>query len=78
MLDLEDTKLEDYFEECFAFIDQIRAKNEKVLVHWYFQLEINLKSNAGVSRSASIVIGYLMQDNLQSYDEAYHFVKGKR
>jgi protein-tyrosine phosphatase len=35
-------------------------------------------SNAGVSRSASIVIAYLMKNRNLTFDSAYKFVKEKR
>ncbi|XP_041866088.1 dual specificity protein phosphatase 19-like isoform X2 [Melanotaenia boesemani] len=65
ILDLPDTQITSYLEECSAFIDQARKQEGVVLVH----------CNAGVSRSASIVIGYLMLGEGLSFDDAYSQVK---
>jgi len=53
-----------YFHEAFEFID----KAEKVYVH----------CAAGVSRSSSMVIGYLMYTKGWKYLEAYEYVKKRR
>ena len=53
-----------YFGECLNFI----KGEEKVLVHCY----------AGSSRSASIVIAYLMWNKKMSFKEALNFVHNKR
>ncbi|XP_030604558.1 dual specificity protein phosphatase 19-like isoform X2 [Archocentrus centrarchus] len=68
ILDLPDTKITSYFEECSFFIDQAREQGGVVLVH----------CNAGVSRSSSIVIGYLMLREGLSFDDAYSQVKQAR
>ena len=52
------------FGDCFKFI----KGEEKVLVHCY----------AGSSRSASIVIAYLMWNKKMSFKEALNFVHNKR
>ncbi|KAF8791662.1 Dual specificity protein phosphatase 10 like protein [Argiope bruennichi] len=60
--------IKQYFGKAFAFIDEARKRNSAVLVH----------CQAGISRSATIAIGYLMyKDNLSSM-EAYEMVKSKR
>ena len=56
--------LSRFFEEAIEFIDQ----SEKVFVHCLM----------GRSRSASIVIAYLMRVNSWTYDEGFHFVQSKR
>uniref|UniRef100_A0AAZ1XV11 Dual specificity phosphatase 19b n=1 Tax=Oreochromis aureus TaxID=47969 RepID=A0AAZ1XV11_OREAU len=65
ILDLPETEITSYFEECSSFIDQTREQGGVLLVH----------CNAGVSRSSSIVIGYLMLREGLSFDDAYSQVK---
>ncbi|XP_068597819.1 dual specificity protein phosphatase 19-like [Brachionichthys hirsutus] len=65
ILDLPETDVTSYLEECSSFIDQARGQDGVVLVH----------CNAGVSRSSSIVIGYLMLKEELSFDDAYSQVK---
>jgi protein-tyrosine phosphatase len=47
---------------------RMKKQNRKVLVH----------CAAGVSRSASFVIAYIMKSRKIGFDEAYTFVKSKR
>lgn len=54
-----------HFNKMFAFIESARAG---VLVH----------CRAGVSRSATFVIGYVMWKFDVSFDEAYKYVRSKR
>jgi hypothetical protein len=58
------------FQSSFEFIeDALKQAENKVLVH----------CNQGVSRSASIVIGYLLKKRIfNTYNEAYNYVKAKR
>ncbi|KAM6916212.1 dual specificity protein phosphatase 19-like [Xenentodon cancila] len=65
ILDLPETQITSYLEECSSFIDQAQKQDGVVLVH----------CNAGVSRSSSIVIGYLMLREGLSFDDAYNQVK---
>ncbi|XP_072543446.1 dual specificity protein phosphatase 19b [Salminus brasiliensis] len=68
MLDLPETQLTSYFPQCFEFIDQAREQDGVVLVH----------CNAGVSRSASVAIGYLMARQKMPFEEAFDRVKSAR
>lgn len=66
-LDLEDIIEEDitrFFEVCYNFIQN----SGRVFIH----------CNAGVSRSPSIVISYIMKKNNVSFKEAYEYVKSCR
>ena len=53
-----------YFGKCFDFI----KGNEKILVHCM----------AGASRSATVVIAYVMWSQKVSFDDAYKMVREKR
>merc|ERR1712176_962905 len=58
----EANKLSAYFKSAQEFIDEaLETKTNRVLVH----------CNAGVSRSASIVIAYLMQSKQMSLCDAW-------
>ena len=56
--------LYQYFVECINFL----SGNENVLVHCLM----------GMSRSATIVIAYIMWKNKMSFEEALNFVQSKR
>lgn len=64
MEDDENENIIKYFGECLNFM----SCNENVLVHCV----------VGSSRSASIVIAYLMWKKKMKYEDAYSFVKEKR
>ena len=67
IISVEDDKnsnLLHYFKECIEFIDN----NGKIFVH----------CECGVSRSATIVIAYLMWKTHSTFDAAYRFVKKTR
>jgi len=57
-----------YLDQAIAFIDESRRKNVAVLVHCM----------AGISRSPSITIAYVMRDQKMTLNDAYNFVKSKR
>ncbi|KAH8274946.1 hypothetical protein KR018_001788 [Drosophila ironensis] len=68
-LDLPETDLMQYvLPVSIEFIEEAQRSRGCVLVH----------CNAGVSRSASVVIGYLMQRRDMCYEEAYNLVKSWR
>lgn len=66
-MDVDYYDMSKHFDRCFEFIDRNR-KSTNVLVHCW----------AGVSRSATIVIAYLMKKYDFSFDESHSFVKKKR
>jgi len=66
--DDKDEKISQYFFEVHNIINKALAENKNVIVH----------CAAGISRSSSLVIAYLMIENRWSYEEAYNYVKSKR
>eukprot|EP00798_Chlamydomonas_sp_ICE-L_P028894 gene28894-32087_t len=68
---LQDTPAEDILSilyDAFEFIDNATSQGGRVLVH----------CSQGVSRSATIVIGYLMWKTGATYDDAFATVKAAR
>jgi protein-tyrosine phosphatase len=70
IFDFENQNISLYFDEAFEFIDTaLSDENNSVLVH----------CNAGISRSASFVIAYLMKKKIcKNYKEAVSFTRQKR
>ena len=66
--DSPDQNILKYFKDAFDFINEAAITKGKIYIHCVM----------GISRSASIVIGYLMYMNKLSYNEAYMHVKSKR
>lgn len=67
-LDLPETNLNNIVHTCNDFINECRENNDRILVH----------CNAGVSRSATIVIAYLILKCDFNFNDAYALVKSKR
>lgn len=69
ILDRPTEDITQYFEDCFSFMDEATGCGGCVLVH----------CNAGISRSAAIVIAYLMKrGHSMSFQEAFDHVKSRR
>ena len=66
--DDKDEKISQYFFEVHNIINKALVENKNVIVH----------CAAGISRSSSLVIAYLMIENRWSYEEAYNYVRSKR
>lgn len=60
--------ISSFFNEAIEFIDSVRNKGGRVFVH----------CQAGISRSATICLAYLMRTNRVKLDEAFEFVKQRR
>lgn len=67
-LDLPETNISEILTKICPMIDSILKNNEKVLVH----------CNAGVSRSSTIIIGYLILYKNMNFNDAILRVKTKR
>lgn len=61
-------KLLPYFNDAFHFIDKVRESGGCVLVHCL----------AGISRSATVAIAYVMKHLRLPFEEAYMYVKSRR
>uniref|UniRef100_A0A8C0QJ32 Dual specificity phosphatase 2 n=1 Tax=Canis lupus familiaris TaxID=9615 RepID=A0A8C0QJ32_CANLF len=57
-----------WFQEAISFIDSVKNSGGRVLVH----------CQAGISRSATICLAYLIQSRRVRLDEAFDFVKQRR
>ncbi|CAN8000166.1 unnamed protein product, partial [Ixodes hexagonus] len=60
--------LKQFFEEAFAFLDEAHASGSRVLVHCH----------AGISRSPTITVAYLMRHLRLPLVDAYRYLKAKR
>jgi protein-tyrosine phosphatase len=63
-----DQDIRKYFDETNNFIDKVKEQNGKVFVH----------CQAGISRSPSIVIAYLMKKEKEQYQTVFNEVRAKR
>ncbi|KAL7752277.1 hypothetical protein RI367_002322 [Sorochytrium milnesiophthora] len=66
--DTPDEKIERMLGDAIGFIDQVRRANGRVYVH----------CKAGKSRSATIVLAYLIQHEHMSVEQAVAFLKERR
>ncbi|EDR22956.1 dual specificity protein phosphatase, putative [Entamoeba dispar SAW760] len=66
--DLASEAIDQYFTKCFEFMDSIIKGGGSILIHCH----------AGISRSSTILIAYLMYKKMWSYKEAVIFIKKKR
>lgn len=64
--DTEETDLLSRFQDCIDFIEAARQEEVKVLVH----------CNAGVSRSATVVMAFVMQKMQMDCPAAFRMIKG--
>ena len=60
--------LKPFFDESYEFIEEALTSGGKIVVH----------CEAGISRSGTIVVAYLMRKNNWSRDEALAFARTKR
>ena len=66
--DHESENIECIFYECIKFIDNVKEKGGRVLVHCI----------QGISRSVTLVLAYLIYKNKLTYDKAFNLVQSKR
>ena len=66
--DDETSNIYQHFRDCIAFISEVIANKETILVH----------CAAGVSRSASVVIAYIMYSQRIKLADAFNQVKDRR
>ena len=66
--DVCETNINEIFTEAFNFIEEVKNRKGKVLIH----------CQAGVSRSVTITTAYLMKTLCVGMDEALKVVKSKR
>ncbi|CAD8063819.1 unnamed protein product [Paramecium primaurelia] len=69
VLDLEEEPISDHFDEAYIFInDALSQQENKVLVH----------CAQGKSRSATIVLMFLMRNKQWTFDQTYEYVQKRR
>lgn len=66
--DSHEVDMLSYLPEAFQFIEDAKFRGEKVLVHCH----------AGMSRSVTVIIAYLMKYYSHTLDSAYEFVKQRK
>lgn len=67
-VDKPDCQIDKHFEEVSLSIQQEREKGGKIFVHCI----------AGISRSVTLILAYLMRYEKMNLKDAYNLVKGKR
>eukprot|EP00475_Leptophrys_vorax_P009342 TRINITY_DN16197_c0_g1_i1.p2 TRINITY_DN16197_c0_g1~~TRINITY_DN16197_c0_g1_i1.p2 ORF type:complete len:191 (+),score=69.51 TRINITY_DN16197_c0_g1_i1:1329-1901(+) len=68
LMDDEEFNIEPYFDDSYQFIDTALSKGEKILVH----------CSAGASRSATLVIAYLMKKYNLRLEPTLEYVQRQR
>ncbi|CAF1227137.1 unnamed protein product [Didymodactylos carnosus] len=68
LLDTPETNIRNVFARTNEFIQQAIDNNGRVLIH----------CNAGISRSSSIVLAYLLEIHRMKYEDAYELLKKAR
>ena len=68
LLDKETENLRVHLDGTYKFIDEALKNGGRVLIHCY----------AGVSRSASVLIAYLMKSQKMKFEDALNLLKSKR
>ncbi|KAG9508715.1 Dual specificity protein phosphatase 7, partial [Fragariocoptes setiger] len=66
--DTHDQRLDAFFDECLTFIDEALASKSNILIH----------CKAGISRSPTVAIAYMIRAHQCSLALAYHHVKCRR
>jgi atypical dual specificity phosphatase len=68
LLDLPDSDIRSHFDTVLVFMHEAVEKGGRVLVH----------CNAGVSRSSTFVIAYIMRFHQKRFNDAFSQVKSAR
>ena len=68
LIDNKNSNIRQYFDETNKFINDALVKEGNILVH----------CQAGISRSASIIIAYLMKHKNMNFNKAFGLIKEKR
>lgn len=66
--DLPSFNMNNIFDECFLYIENIRLMGRRIFIH----------CNAGISRSPTIVIAYVMKHLKIDFEHAFKLVKKTR
>lgn len=66
--DLPSFNIKNIFDECYLYIENIRLLNRRVYVH----------CNAGISRSPTIIMAYVMKHLKIGFEDAFNFIKETR